>query len=123
MAVVQTPLRRRRGAPPYPQLVLATTRATLQDEPTLLRHLITALRRGYEEALRDPESAVETLTRRNRELDRRSTLERLRKVSPAFTQGAAHFGELDRARVEAWADWAARTGRVRPRADELIASP
>jgi ABC-type nitrate/sulfonate/bicarbonate transport system substrate-binding protein len=122
MAIVQRPVRPRRGAPPHPQLVLAVTRPTLQDEPTLVRHLITALRRGYEEALRDPESAVETLVRRHRDLDRQTTLQRLRRASPAFTQGATFYGELDRARLEAWARWATRTRRVRsaPKLDELV---
>ena len=53
-----------------------------------------ALRRGYEEAINDPESAVEALVDRAH-VDRAPTERELDAVSPAFTEGAARFGALD----------------------------
>lgn len=111
----------RYGAPAYPELVLCVTRATLQDDPDLVRRLVLALRRGYEEALADPESAVETLLRRNRGLAREPTLEELRAVSPAFTAGVERPGQLDRRRLRAWAAWAVRFGLVEQRPDVDLA--
>ena len=105
------------GAPAYPELILCVTRATLQDEPEMVRRLVLALRRGYEEALADPESAVEVLTRRNRGLEREPTLEELRAVSPTFTSGVSRYGRLDRERLDAWAQWAVDFGLLERRPD------
>ncbi|HEV2812133.1 MAG TPA: ABC transporter substrate-binding protein [Solirubrobacteraceae bacterium] len=101
------------GAPAYPELVLCVTRETLDEERDLVDKTIVALRRGYDEALKDPELAAETLVRRNRGLDRELVLDELRALGSAFTAGAARFGELDRARLTAWAKWAEEFGLVR----------
>ena len=52
------------GAPPYPELVLCVTRATLDEKRPVVRATIRALRRGYSEAQNDPESAVTRARRR-----------------------------------------------------------
>src|SRR5262245_47119882 len=52
------------GAPPYPELVLCVTRETLQDHRSLVAATVRALRRGYDETINDPESAVEALVGR-----------------------------------------------------------
>ena len=49
------------GAPAYPELVLTATRETLQDRASTVRATVTALARGYEEVLRDPENGVSSL--------------------------------------------------------------
>jgi ABC-type nitrate/sulfonate/bicarbonate transport system substrate-binding protein len=101
------------GAPAYPELLLTTTRATLRDEPGLVRGAVTAIARGYSEVLSDPESAVGTLLRATSGLDRASVQRELDAVSPAFTAGARTFGELDPARLRAWANWERRFGIVK----------
>ena len=105
------------GAPAYPELVLVASAATLQDDPGRAERVVKALRRGYEEALIDPESAVETMTRRVKGLDRAETLVQLRAVQHAFTAGVRAYGVLDPARLERWADWAAEFGIVEERPD------
>jgi ABC-type nitrate/sulfonate/bicarbonate transport system substrate-binding protein len=98
------------GAPAYPELVLCVTREILQDRPSLVRGTVAALRRGYDEALRDPESAVLNLTDRVRSLDREPLLAQLQAVSPAFGARGRPPGSLDPARLQAWARWSARFG-------------
>jgi ABC-type nitrate/sulfonate/bicarbonate transport system substrate-binding protein len=105
------------GAPSYPELVLCVTRETLRDRPDMVRGVVAALRRGYEEALKDPELAVETLIRRNRGLERDLVLAELRALGAAFTSGVEHYGDLDQERLEAWADWAMTFGLVKKRPD------
>jgi putative hydroxymethylpyrimidine transport system substrate-binding protein len=100
------------GAPPYPELVLCVSRATLQDERSLVANTVRALRRGYEEALGDPESAVEALVERAG-VKRAATTRELDAVSPAFTEGAARYGALDEGSLRAWARWEARFGITR----------
>jgi ABC-type nitrate/sulfonate/bicarbonate transport system substrate-binding protein len=97
------------GAPPYPELVLCVSRATLRDDRPLVAATVRALRRGYEEAIDDPESAVEALVDRAH-VDRAETARELDAVSPAFTEDASEFGELDPAKLRAWALWEARFG-------------
>ncbi|HWI70928.1 MAG TPA: ABC transporter substrate-binding protein, partial [Baekduia sp.] len=42
------------GAPSYPELVLATSRETLETDEPVVRAAIRAIRRGYEGAINDP---------------------------------------------------------------------
>jgi ABC-type nitrate/sulfonate/bicarbonate transport system substrate-binding protein len=109
------------GAPPYPELVLVTTATALQDDPDLAPGLVAALRRGYEEALLDPDLAVENLVRRNRGLRRGPVLEELQAVQGSFRAGG-RFGELDADRLRAWARWARRFGLVKrePEVDDAF---
>ncbi len=101
------------GAPAYPELVLTTTRQTLQDEPATIRATVAALARGYSEVMSDPDSAVSTLLAATSGLDRADVARKLDAVAPEFTSGAHAFGELDPARLRAWARWELRFGIVK----------
>ncbi len=101
------------GAPAYPELVLTTTRQTLDDEPATVRATVAALARGYSEVLTDPESAVQTLLDATSGLDRADVARKLDAVSPVFTAGARSYGELDPARLRAWARWELAFGIVK----------
>jgi putative hydroxymethylpyrimidine transport system substrate-binding protein len=97
------------GAPPYPELVLCVSRETVQDDRATVAATVRALRRGYEETINDPESAVEALVDRAH-VKRDETERELDAVSPAFTEGATTYGQLDPAALRAWARWEARFG-------------
>jgi putative hydroxymethylpyrimidine transport system substrate-binding protein len=105
------------GAPSYPELVLATSREYLETETPVVRATIRALRRGYEGAMNDPESAVSALTDAERALDRTLTTAELDAVSPSFRAGAAFYGELDPDTLAAWATWEQRFGTVSEQPD------
>jgi putative hydroxymethylpyrimidine transport system substrate-binding protein len=101
------------GAPPFPELVLATARATLRDEGGVVRGAVQALARGYAEVLSDPESAVGSMLAARRGLDPATIARQLDAVTSAFTAGARVFGELDPGRLRAWARWERRSEIVR----------
>ncbi|MEA2226435.1 MAG: putative hydroxymethylpyrimidine transport system substrate-binding protein, partial [Solirubrobacteraceae bacterium] len=101
------------GAPSYPELVLCVTRETLDEHPSLVRATVAALRRGYGEALIDPESAVGALVDRYPALDRAAEQRVFDAVSPLFTAGAPRFGALDPPTLRAWASWEAQAGITR----------
>jgi putative hydroxymethylpyrimidine transport system substrate-binding protein len=101
------------GAPGYPELVLCVRRATLDDHRAVVRATVAALRRGYEEALADPESAVEAVVDRAPGLDRAAVQAGFDAVSPAFLEGVTRFGDLNRTQLRAWARWEARERIVR----------
>ena len=98
------------GAPSYPELVLTVSRETLQDRASLVRASVAALARGYEEVLVDPENGVDALVQAVDGLEREQVQRELDAVSPSFTAGARGFGELSRARLQAWARWERRFG-------------
>jgi ABC-type nitrate/sulfonate/bicarbonate transport system substrate-binding protein len=101
------------GAPAYPELVLTVTRATLQDDPALVRATVAAIARGYSEVLADPESGVSALLDGTTGLRREEVQRELDAVSPSFTAGVRAFGQLTPARLRAWAAWERRFGLVR----------
>ena len=101
------------GAPAYPELVLCALETTIQDDPDMIEGTVAALRRGYDEALGDPQLAVATLVRRNRGLKAETVTAELRALGSAFTSGVPRFGVLDRQRLEAWSRWVARFGIVK----------
>jgi putative hydroxymethylpyrimidine transport system substrate-binding protein len=109
------------GAPVYPELVLCVTRATLQDRRSLVRATVAALRRGYEEALNDPESAVGAVVDRTPGLDRARVQAGFDAVSPTFLEGVTRFGDLDLARLRVWARWEAQERIVRRPPDVALA--
>jgi ABC-type nitrate/sulfonate/bicarbonate transport system substrate-binding protein len=100
------------GAPPYPELVLCVTRQTLRDDRSLVAATVRALRRGYEETIDDPESAIEALVERAH-VNRAETAAELDAVSPAFTEGTTTYGSFSRSALQAWARWEARFGITR----------
>ena len=101
------------GAPPYPELVLATLRATLTDNTDLVKGAVEALQRGYREAYIDPDSAVQALTTAVPSLRPAKVAADLDRLGPAFQGTQPTFGELDPARLRAWAAWEPRTGLVK----------
>jgi ABC-type nitrate/sulfonate/bicarbonate transport system substrate-binding protein len=105
------------GAPSYPELVLATTRETLDTNAPVVRATIRAVRRGYEAAIDDPASAVSALTDAEPTLDRTLTSEELDAVSPSFTAGADFYGQLQPDVLTKWAAWEQRFGIVKRRPD------
>jgi ABC-type nitrate/sulfonate/bicarbonate transport system substrate-binding protein len=100
------------GAPSYPELVLATSRETLETEAPVVRAAIRAIRRGYEGTMIDPESAVTALTDAEPTLKRDLTAEELDAVAPSFRGSAAFYGELNPATLAKWATWEQRFGIV-----------
>lgn len=101
------------GAPPYPELVLATLRATLTDNADLVKGAVQALQRGYREAYIDPDSAVQALTAAVPSLRTAKVAADLDRLGPAFQGTLPTFGELDPVRLRAWAAWEPRTGLVK----------
>jgi ABC-type nitrate/sulfonate/bicarbonate transport system substrate-binding protein len=100
------------GAPEYPELVLAALRSTITDDEGTVRGAVAALQRGYREAYIDPESAVEALTSAVPSLARTTVTAQLDRLGPDFQGSLQTFGELDPARLRAWAAWEPRTGLV-----------
>ena len=86
------------GAPAYPEVVLFTSRATLERRRDDLRRLVTALKAGVRTALADRAATIAEIARESG-ADRPLVKAQLDAVAPLFAPPL----ELDRARIAAWA--------------------
>jgi ABC-type nitrate/sulfonate/bicarbonate transport system substrate-binding protein len=88
------------GAPPYPELVLATSRRTLREQPELIDGVIRATRRGYTFAARDPKAALDDLLSANPSLERADQAAQLKVLLPDLRPEP-----FDRRVLREWARW------------------
>jgi putative hydroxymethylpyrimidine transport system substrate-binding protein len=88
------------GAPPYPELVLTTSRKTLAADPELVDAVVAATRRGYAFAEENPDAALDDLLAANPELERADQQAQLKVLLPILAPRP-----FDPAVLEDWAAW------------------
>jgi NitT/TauT family transport system substrate-binding protein/putative hydroxymethylpyrimidine transport system substrate-binding protein len=101
------------GAPPYPEVVLITSRATLEAKRARLAGALDAIAAGLEATRARPDEAVTVIARAAETRDTALVRAQLDAVLPIFADGL----RLDRAVLEQWADFDARIGLVEERPD------
>jgi putative hydroxymethylpyrimidine transport system substrate-binding protein len=110
----------RYGAPPYPELVLATTRRTLARDPKLVSAVAAATARGYAFAVRHPSQALDELLASVPGLDRSAQRAELRALLPILRPAPFDYAVLRR-----WARWDVAHGLLRhaPAVRSLFVNP
>jgi NitT/TauT family transport system substrate-binding protein/putative hydroxymethylpyrimidine transport system substrate-binding protein len=88
------------GAPPYPELVLATSRKALGDDPELVFSVLIATLRGYQLTVEHPEWALDDLLAGVPGLDRAEQRAQLDALLPDLRPAP-----FDPAVLRAWARW------------------
>jgi putative hydroxymethylpyrimidine transport system substrate-binding protein len=88
------------GAPPYPELVLTTSRQTLEDDPDLVDAVVAATSRGYAFATENPEAALGDLLSANPSLEPADQQAQLDALLPIL---APH--PFNPSVLKAWAAW------------------
>jgi putative hydroxymethylpyrimidine transport system substrate-binding protein len=106
------------GAPRYPELVLATTAATLRERPALVEDALAALAAGTRAALADRHASVRELAELSG-ADEPLVRAQLAAVAPALRPPI----RLDRQALEGWASFDARFGILERRPDVERAFP
>ena len=101
------------GAPPYPEVVLVTSRRTLDAERDTLRRTLRAIAAGMDATLEDPEAAAREIAAAAESGDMELTRAQLNAVTPVFARGLT----ADPAVLERWADFDAEIGIVKRRPD------
>ena len=101
------------GAPPYPEVVLVTSRRTLEAERGKLRRTLKAIASGMDATLGDPDASAREIAAAAESGDVALTRAQLDAVMPVFARGL----ELDRGVLERWADFDAQIGIVKERPD------
>jgi putative hydroxymethylpyrimidine transport system substrate-binding protein len=88
------------GAPPYPELILTTSRKTLEEKPELVEAVVNATRRGYAFAERNPNAALDDLLAADPSLEREDQEAQLKALVPVLQPRPFGRGVLER-----WATW------------------
>jgi NitT/TauT family transport system substrate-binding protein/putative hydroxymethylpyrimidine transport system substrate-binding protein len=101
------------GAPPYPEVVIVTSRATLSARRDDVRAAIRAISEGVDQAIAHPESVLKEIAAASGSADPTLVRAQLRAVAPTWARGL----RLNRAVLERWATWDAKAGIVARRPD------
>jgi putative hydroxymethylpyrimidine transport system substrate-binding protein len=88
------------GAPPYPELILTTSRQTLDRSPGLVKAMIGATTRGYEFTVDHPAQALDDLVEAVPSLDRSEQSAQLKVLLPDLQPAPFAMPVLDE-----WAKW------------------
>ncbi|MGC1166813.1 MAG: ABC transporter substrate-binding protein [Solirubrobacterales bacterium] len=98
------------GAPPYPELILTTSRQTLESDPALVSSVVAATRRGYASVEQRPAKALDALLSANPGLDRAEQQAQLNALLPDL-----HPASFDPAVLRAWSRWDVTHGLLQHR--------
>ena len=101
------------GAPRYPEVVLITSRRTLERRRDRVVRALAAIRDGLRTTRADPAAAVRQVAKEAGDPDTELIAAQLEAVTPAFSTDL----RLDRAVLERWADFDERFGIVDERPD------
>jgi putative hydroxymethylpyrimidine transport system substrate-binding protein len=101
------------GAPPWPEVVLAVTRSTLDDDHDVLKRFVAAVQEGARAELRDPAAAARDIAKASDSKDLGLVRAQLAAVRPILDPKL----RLQRAVLERWAEFGAQIGLLDGRPD------
>lgn len=94
------------GVPDYYELVLVVGESTIADDEDMVRGFLGALQQGYNDAIADPEAAIDGLLAESPDLVRDVEIEGLDLLIPLWTEdGAIPFGQQTAARWDDFGAW------------------
>jgi putative hydroxymethylpyrimidine transport system substrate-binding protein len=105
------------GVPPYYELVIAASEATVDERPDMVERFLRATRRGYEDAIADQAAAIAALQAASPDLNVPVEEAGISLLAPAWTAGDVPFGTQTAARWDAYAAWMAERGLIPANAD------
>lgn len=93
--------------PDYYTPVIITGESTIEEQPEVVRKLLSALSKGYEFAIEDPAAAAEILLEAAPELDPTLVQQSQKWLSPRYKADASHWGEQQMIVWDAYSKWMA----------------
>jgi putative hydroxymethylpyrimidine transport system substrate-binding protein len=94
------------GAPPYPELVLTTSRKLLEEDPELVDAVVAETRRGYALTKRDPNTALQALLAADPALEESDQAAQLFVLLPSSLDPRPFNPSV----LESWAAWDLKHG-------------
>jgi putative hydroxymethylpyrimidine transport system substrate-binding protein len=106
------------GVPDYYELVLVTGETTIENQPDIVSGLLGAFQQGYNDAIADPEAAIDLLIAESPDLVRDVELEGLGLLIPLWTDGGAiPFGLQTEDRWNDYGAWLKEQGLLSEEVD------
>ena len=93
------------GVPDFYELVLVTSEKKLDEDPEGVQRFIDAVRQGYEEAIRDPQKAIDVLAQAHPEVNQDIERPGIELLVPLWTDGVPRFGWQTQERWQGLAQW------------------
>ena len=93
------------GVPDFYELVLVTSDGLAQKQPDLAKRFLRATAKGYADAAKDPERAIDVLMKANPETRRELEEKGIRLLIPLWTAEGAGFGVQTEERWQKYAEW------------------
>ncbi|MGE5620162.1 MAG: ABC transporter substrate-binding protein [Sphingomonadaceae bacterium] len=93
------------GVPDYYELVFVTNDKTAREQPDAVRAFLRATAKGYADAAKDPQKALDQLVKNNPETNREVEEKGIQLLRPLWTEGVPSFGWQTRERWQSYADW------------------
>jgi putative hydroxymethylpyrimidine transport system substrate-binding protein len=104
------------GAPPYPELILTTSRETLESDPNLIDAVVGATEAGYAHAIERPQQALDDLLAANPALDRAEQEAQLKALLPDLQPMP-----FDPSVLRKWSSWDVQHGLLEEPVDVAAA--
>jgi len=99
------------GVPDYYELVLVASEDTIKNRADVVERFVRAIRRGYNEAIADPQAGVDVLLRGTKEeVDEAVERPGADLLAPLWRTDTARFGDQDAARWASFIQWMQANG-------------
>ena len=106
------------GVPDYYELVVVTSEKLIENKPDLVQRFVRAVVRGYEDAAKDSDAAVDVLLDlTGEEVDAAVERPGIKVIAPLWRDDSESVGTQTEARWTTMADWLYSTGLVQAPVD------
>ena len=105
------------GVPDFYELVLVTSEKKIKENPELVQRFVRAVSRGYQDAIADPQGAVELLKRVRPEVDLAIESPGVDLLAPLWNSEQGVFGWQEEKRWVEFAEWMQETGLLKQTGD------
>ena len=109
------------GVPDFYELVLVATEEKIATDPDLVQRFVRGVMRGYQDAMADPQAAVELLKRLRPEVDLEIEKPGVDLLAPLWSPDNGVFGWQDEARWVDFARWMQENGLLSTEGDPRAA--
>ena len=101
------------GVPTYYELILVASEETVRDRPEIVEKFVKAFKKGYEQALGDPQASIDVLIEANPDtIDELVDRAGVDLLVPLWESEGQPFGSLTAERWSSFADWMKAQGLI-----------